>query len=91
MVHNIWIVSNRLPSRYLVCCFGFCDLNRPDLFPTAIGTVRRWVRRFVRMGGVSLGIDAIRPVMVTNLFQRLIELMLALPLNIWPFVFTINS
>lgn len=89
-VHNIWIVSNRLSSRYLVRGFGFCDLDSPDLFRTAIGTVRRWVRRLVRMGGVSIGVDAIRPMMVTNLFQRLVELMLVLPLNVWPFVFAIS-
>ena len=36
------------------------------------------------MGGVSIGVDAIRPVIVTDLFQRFVELMLAFPLNVCP-------
>jgi len=83
-VHNIWIVNNRLASRYLVRGLGFCDLNSPDLFRTAIGTVRSWVSRLVWMLWVSIGVDAIRPVMLTDLFQRFVELMLAFPLNVYP-------
>ena len=36
------------------------------------------------MGAVSIDVDAIRPVMVTDLFQRFVELMLAFPLNVYP-------
>ena len=86
-VHNIRIVSGRFSSRYVVRGFGFCDLNSPDISRRALVTPRA-----LAIGdppGCSVGrphnTEAItRPLilMATNLFQRVLELTLVLPLNI---------
>ncbi len=79
-MHNVRVVNGRFSSRYVVRGFGFCDLNSPDLSP-------RGRARFVRTGVVSIGVEFIPRVTAvmapTNLCQRLVELTLVLPLNVF--------
>ena len=70
-MHNIRIVNGRFSTCYVVSGLGFCDLNSPDISKAAIliGTI------LVTLGIVpgddaaviKLGLEAIRPVMVTKL------------------------
>jgi hypothetical protein len=88
-VHSIWIVSNRLSSRYLVRGFGFCDFNSPDISRRVRAT------RSVRMDGaifvLQLNIEFIRPLMAgTNLSQRAVEVPLRRPFNVSTSLFTSN-
>ena len=78
-VHNIRIVSGRLSSRCVVGDLGFCDLSSLDISPIAINT--RCVRRSVRMVAISIGVDAVCP-LLTKLSQRVVEVTLVLPLHV---------
>jgi len=96
-VHNIWIVSNRLSSRYLVRGFGFCDLNSPDISRRTV-VIPAFVIKLVLFGmiaGLPDYAEAITRsliVVATNLLQRLLELSpVALPLNVCrSFLLTFN-
>src|SRR5947209_15842244 len=85
-VHYIWIVSNRLSSRYPVRCLGFCHFHSPDIFfPRAIVIRRAIVIKLVLIGftaGVQQDTDANLPTMITDLCQRFVELTFVLPLNV---------
>jgi len=77
------IVNGRFSSRYSVPGLGFCDLNSPDLFLTAIGTDLGTVRDGLALV-IQLDLDAIRSAIGTNLLQRCVELTLAFPRNVCP-------
>ena len=88
-MRNIWIVSNRFSSRYLVGGLGFCDFNSLDFFRRGRGAIviQTIVIKFVPIGftaGIQHNTDANLPMMVTNLCQRFVEVALVLPLNVCP-------
>src|SRR6266576_4026190 len=89
---DVWIVGDGFSSRYAVRGFGFCDLNSPDIYRRAIVTAMVVVViRSVWMGtiaGIHHSTEAILPIDTrTKLIQRVVELSLVLPLNVWRFRF----
>jgi len=82
-VRSVRIVNGRFSSGCVVGDFGFCDLNSPDLFLTAIGADLGTVRDGLALV-IQLDLDAIRSAMGTNLLQRCVELTRALPRNVCP-------
>ena len=79
-MHKIRIVSGRFSSRYVVRGFGFRDLNSPD--------ISRMVRITIFCPTVLFMIipqneEVILAVMATNLFQRCLEFIFALPPNVY--------
>jgi len=88
-VHNIRIVNGRPSSRYGVRDFGFCDFNSPDIFRRAAIIPRAIVTKLVYIGftfGTLQNTDANLRVpfgVTTNLFQRVVEVTLVLPVNVF--------
>jgi len=87
-IRSMRVVNGRFSSRCVVGGFGFCDIDSPDIFQTAIGTILGTVRMVPIDDGVviQLNLEAIRSVMVTKLFQRCVELILAFPRNVCPLI-----
>src|SRR4029077_3602932 len=72
---NIRIVPSRFSSRCVVRDFGFCDLNSLKNFLTRFSIVRFFTLGFQLTNLVSTPIP-------TNLFQRVVELLLGSPVNV---------
>ena len=65
-VRSIRIVNGRLSIRCVVGDLGFCDLDSPDIFKRAIGTILV-ARRMVLIDDavvIKLGLQAIRSAML---------------------------
>ena len=90
-VRKVRVVNGRFSSRYVVRGFGFCDLNSPDISRRVRITI------FFPMLGVFICVlqqneEVILPIMVTNMLQRCLEFIFALPPNVyWGVVFAVIS
>ena len=86
-MHNVRVVNGRFSSRYVVRGFGFCHLNSPDIFRIASIIPRAIVIKLVLIGFISRTLqntNANLPIRVaTDLCQRLVELTLVLPVNVF--------
>jgi hypothetical protein len=80
---DVRIVGDRFSSGCAFRSFGFCDLNSPDI------SGRDLVTMVVVMDDIPAvcyqNIEVMRPMVVTNLLQRCVEPILALPLNVFYF------
>ena len=91
-VRSVRVVNGRFSSRYVICGFGFCNLNSPDIYRRVIFrralVVLTALAIMVLIGfiaGLLKNTDAILPPIMKNLFQRLLELNpVVFPLNVCP-------
>ena len=88
-MHNIRIVSGRFSSRYVVRGFRFRDLNSPDISRMVRITIFCPMLLFII---IPQNEEVILALMATNLFQRCLEFIFALPPNeYWGVVFAVIS
>ena len=84
---DVRIVGDRFCSYCVVRGFGLYDVNSPDDFRRALISRRTIVTKLVLIGFTATyqNTDANLPTICMNLCQRVVEVILVLPLNVCPF------